>query len=233
MCRSVTGAEAELAPVGALEVLSSGEVAPWRQFRWHRGQAHYSGLYWSATTGDHVAYESRLELARLLLADFAPQVGWIVAQPFVVEATMAGKLRRHVPDFVLIEGSRTVTVVNVKPADRIGDPKVTATFEWATQAFESRGWRHEVWTGAPEVLLANVRFLAGYRRRDRLDGGLVDAVMAVADDGGTIGDVECRCQSIGPPDLVRPALLHLLWSGRLRTDLSAVLSDRSALEAAG
>jgi hypothetical protein len=90
-----------------------------------------------------------------------------------------------------------------------------------------------VWTGAPEVLLANVRFLAGYRRRDRLDTGLIDAVMAVADDGGTIGDVEGRCQSIGPPDLVRPALLHLLWSGQLRTDLATVLSDRSALEAAG
>jgi hypothetical protein len=29
-----------------------------------------SGVYWSATTGGHVIYESRLELARLLLADF-------------------------------------------------------------------------------------------------------------------------------------------------------------------
>ena len=229
----MTGAEAELAPVGALKVLSSGEVAPWRQFRWHRGQAHYSGLYWSATTGDHVAYESRLELARLLLADFAPRVGWIVAQPFLVEALVGGKLRRHVPDFVLIEGSGAITVVNVKPADRLGDPKVAATFEWATQAFESRGWGHEVWSGAPEVLLANVRFLAGYRRRDRLDTGVLNAVMAVADDGGTIGDVEGRCHGTGPPAVVRPALLHLLWSSRLRTDLSTVLSDRSVLEAAG
>ena len=93
--RSLTGIEAELAPVGALEVLRSGELAPWRQFRWHRGQAHYSGLYWSATTGGHVAYESRLELARMLLADFAPQVGWIVAQPFLVEAVVAGQPRRR------------------------------------------------------------------------------------------------------------------------------------------
>ena len=30
-----------------------------------QGQKHYSGLYWSATTRTHVAYESRLELARL------------------------------------------------------------------------------------------------------------------------------------------------------------------------
>lgn len=96
--RSLAGIESELAPAGAVEILRSGEVAPWRQFRWHRGQAHYSGLYWSATTGGHVAYESRLELARMLLADFAPQVRWIVAQPFLVEAVVAGQSRRHVPD---------------------------------------------------------------------------------------------------------------------------------------
>lgn len=233
MWRSVTGAEAELAPVGALEVLSSGEVAPWRQFRWHHGQAHYSGWYWSATTGDHVVYESRLELARLLLADFSPRVGWIVAQPFLVEADSVGQQRRHVPDFVLIEGSGAITVVNVKPADRLSDPKVAATFKWVTEAFAFRGWRHEVWTGAPAALLANVQFLAGYRRFDRLDAGVVDAVMALAGDGDTIGEVEGRCVAIGPIETVRPAVLHLLWSGRLRTDLTTVLSDRSLLERAG
>jgi hypothetical protein len=41
-------------------VLARGR--PWRVFRWHRGQAHYSGWYWSATMGRHVVYESRLEL---------------------------------------------------------------------------------------------------------------------------------------------------------------------------
>lgn len=48
------------------------EAVPWRTFRWHRDQKHYSGFYWSATMRDHVIYESRLELARLLLADFDP-----------------------------------------------------------------------------------------------------------------------------------------------------------------
>ncbi|MDT3446461.1 hypothetical protein [Pseudofrankia sp. BMG5.37] len=44
-------------------------VLPWRTFRWRGGQAHYSGLYWSAVMGGHVGYESRLELAWLLMAD--------------------------------------------------------------------------------------------------------------------------------------------------------------------
>ena len=52
-------------------LLSSAE--PWRTFRSYRGQRHYSGSYYSMTDGRHVIYESRLELARALLADFSPK----------------------------------------------------------------------------------------------------------------------------------------------------------------
>jgi hypothetical protein len=69
-----------------LRQVTSGRVvsgAPWRTARSTRGQVHYPGFYWSATTGAHVSYESRLELARLLLADFDPDVTAIAAQPFL------------------------------------------------------------------------------------------------------------------------------------------------------
>lgn len=89
---------------------------PWRLFRWHHGQAHYSGWYWSATMGKHVVYESRLELARLLLADFDPRVVSIAAQPFHVTERLEGRTRRHVPDYLLLGKDGVVTVVNVKPA---------------------------------------------------------------------------------------------------------------------
>lgn len=46
----------------------------------YTGRAHYSGSYASAATGGHVVYESRLEPARLLLADFDPAVQRIFAQ---------------------------------------------------------------------------------------------------------------------------------------------------------
>jgi hypothetical protein len=103
-------------------VLAAGR--PWRVFRWHRGQAHYSGWYWSATMGRHVVYESRLELARLLLADFDRQVAAIAAQPFLVTAPAEdGRARRHVPDFLLVDRSGLVTVVNVKPTPAAGRPE--------------------------------------------------------------------------------------------------------------
>jgi hypothetical protein len=58
-------------------LLSSAE--PYRIFRSYRGQRHYSGSYYSMTDGRHVIYESRLELARALLADFSPEVHRICA----------------------------------------------------------------------------------------------------------------------------------------------------------
>lgn len=48
-----------------VESAQLSNTVPWRTFRWYKGQRHYSGLYWSATTRDHVVYESRLELSRL------------------------------------------------------------------------------------------------------------------------------------------------------------------------
>ena len=150
-----------LRQVTASEIVTA---APWRTTRSARGQAHYPGYYWSATVGSHVIYESRLELARLLLADFSPDVTAIAAQPFLLRAHVSGRVRRHVPDFLLLHANRTVQVVNVKPA-RLADPVVADALAWPGRLFEARGWGHEVWTGADPVLLANVRFLAGYRRR--------------------------------------------------------------------
>ena len=85
-------------------------AAPWRTFRWHRGQKHYSGTYWSSTIGNHIIYESRLELARLLFADFDTSVQNIVAQPFLLRASVDRKLRKHVPDFLLVTNTGPVVV---------------------------------------------------------------------------------------------------------------------------
>jgi hypothetical protein len=76
-------------------------ACPWRTFRSYHGQPFYSGMYWSATMGAPVVYESRLELARLLLADFDRAVVTIVAQPFQLSARIDGRIRRHVSDLLL------------------------------------------------------------------------------------------------------------------------------------
>ncbi|MFI6723034.1 TnsA-like heteromeric transposase endonuclease subunit [Streptomyces sp. R-74717] len=146
------------APVDLLQ-----SACPWRTFRWYKGQKHYSGTCWSATMRDHVIYESRLELSRLLFADFDPSVRGIVAQPFLLKTVLEGKVRRHIPDHLLLTG-RVPVVFDVKPLHRLAKPEVAFTFDWTRRAVESRGWKYEVWSEPPAVEPGNIRFLAGYRR---------------------------------------------------------------------
>ena len=206
-------------------------AVPWRTFRWHRGQRHYSGWWWSSTAGGHVIYESRLELARLILADFDPAVRVILAQPFQLEAVIGGRVRRHVPDFLLLDDTDTAQIVNVKPAERVKRPKVAEALAWAHGLLDQRGWRTEIWSGADGTVMANVRFLAGFRRVECLDQQAIAAVAAEA-TGATIGELETRLSVRWPWLVVRPAILHLLWVAALRTDLSAPLSRDSLVEVA-
>jgi hypothetical protein len=214
--------------LASAELLAAGQ--PWRVFRWRQGQAHYSGWYWSATTGGHVVYESRLELARLLLADFDPHVAMIAAQPFLVTAPSGSRMRRHVPDFLVIGRDGGVCVVNVKPAGQLEVPKVAEALAWAGEVFAARGWQHEIWSAAAPALLANVRFLAGYRFANRVDAALADAITRQAPPVATIGELE-QCWP-GRAGDARAAVLHLVWRGVFRTDLLVPLSAATRLERA-
>ena len=105
---------AEDEPWTAVDSAKLSNTVPWRTFRWYRGQRHYSGMYWSATMRDHVIYESRLELSRLIFADFDRAVHRILAQPFLLKAKAGGKIRKHIPDYFLVTDNGPV-VVDVKP----------------------------------------------------------------------------------------------------------------------
>lgn len=208
-----------------LDVLRNAE--PCRTFRWHKGQKHYSGTYWSATVCDYVIYESRLELGRLLFADFDPKVRHIVAQPFLLKAEVQGKLRRHIPDYLLLTDSGPV-VVDVKPRHRLERPQIAFTFAWTRQAVESRGWQYEVWSDPDPCELENVRFLAGYRRSWLFDPVLLDSLRSVELHGRPLGEA-FRLRPEHPRPLVKAAVLHLLWSGHVTTDLDRPLSAMHVL----
>lgn len=203
------------------------DVLPWRTFRWHYGQRHYSGSYWASTTSSHVIYESRLELARLLLADFTKSVKHIVAQPFMMRAQRGGTVRRHIPDYLLLTDDGPV-VVDVKPARLLDDPEVRETFDWVRAVVESLGWSFEVASEQPQVLADNIRFLAGFRRQDRIPESPLDDLRTQNLDGASVGEALHATQSADPS--ARAALFHLLWNQELHTDLSVVLSSKSVLQ---
>ena len=199
-------------------------AVPWRAIRSHHGQHHLPGLYWSATTARHVVYESRLELARLLVADFDRDIVGIAAQPFLVREAD----RRHVPDFLLRRADGSVLIVNVKPADRLEDTRVAESLAWAGRVFAERGWEHEVWSGADAQVLANVRFLAGYRRAALVEP--TTGVEGILRTGAvlTIAGAEAALRDAGVAE-PRAVVLHLLWRGRLRVDLERPLVGESEL----
>jgi hypothetical protein len=216
-------------PVDQLRLEHFTDSTPWRRPRSRRGQPHLPGCYWAATVAEHVVYESRLELERLLLADFDSAVSWIFAQPCLLTGVVAGAERRHVPDFLLASAEGAVTVVNVKPAVRLLVPKVAQALAWPGAVFEAHGWGYEVWSGAPRALVENVRFLAAYRRPGLLDETQLENALAEVVDGEPLGAAVQRLAGGGPAWQMRPVLLALLWRHRLVTDLSRPLSAASVL----
>ncbi|GGN25824.1 hypothetical protein [Streptomyces fuscichromogenes] len=68
-------------PLGYAAEVAFEEVAPVRGFPSYRGQRHFPGLYWSATTGRHVGFESWLERDHAILMDFDPQVVGFASHP--------------------------------------------------------------------------------------------------------------------------------------------------------
>lgn len=228
--RSADDGEIVHVPPWMLTPSLMADTQPFRKFRSYKGQRHYSGTYWSATEFGHVIYESRLELSRLLIADFDPTVDRIYAQPLMIRARIYERARRHVPDYLLIRGAE-LTFVAVKPRDRLDEPKVAETLAWVGEVVESCGWGFEVASEPEQPFFDNVRFLAGYRRKQTISAEALAQLRAVTLPGMTFGEAVRRARA--PEPLVRAALLHLLWTQEVSTDLSLVLSDKAFLTSGG
>jgi hypothetical protein len=92
---------------------------PVRRFTARKGQRHLSGLWWSATTGGHVGFESWLERDHVMLLDFDAAVVGIASQPFWLRwCDGAGKEVLHVPDFFARRADGSAVVTDCRPAER-------------------------------------------------------------------------------------------------------------------
>lgn len=212
----------------ALEALL--RASPWRTFRSYSGQLHYPGTYWSSTQRGHVIYESRLELANLLLADYDRGVREISAQPFLLRVAVDGRVRSHTPDY-LHSSDEGPIVVDVVRRERMSNPKIRFLCAWTRRVIEAMGWTYRVAHEPDPVRLANVRFLAGYRRDWLMNQDILTALRAQPGSfaGSTIVEVE-RALAEFPKHLVRPALLNLLWRHEYEVDINGPLRPSSVLE---
>jgi hypothetical protein len=200
-------------------------TAPVRSFPSYRGQRSFPGFYFAACMGRLVGFESWLERDEAMAMDFDPCVTAFAAQPFRLEWTDSSRRRSHVPDFFARRDDGSGEVVDCRPENRI-KPADRDVFDATAGFCDAVGWGFRLVHGHEPVWLGNVRWLAGYRM-SRCCRRPWDALLLAqfAEPGALIAGA----RAVGDPIAVLPTLYHLLWIGRLHTDLSVRLDALSVV----
>lgn len=211
---------------------SAGEVAfedgaPVREFPSYRRQRYFPGMWWSATTGRHVGYESWLERDHAMMLDFDREVVGLSSQPFTLTwRDRDGKASSHTPDYFARLAGGAAVVVDVRPAARVKPADAVKFQVTAAVCAAVEGWSFRLVHELDPVLVANVTWLSGYRhpRHDHPQlGGLLREVFT----GGEM--LLAGAQKAGDPIRCLPVLFHLLWRGDLSADVSVPMHDATVV----
>jgi hypothetical protein len=192
-----------------------------------RGQRGFPGWYWASTSGGLVGFESWVARDHLVALDFDASVVGLVSQPFWLCWTGAGgQQRRHVPDFLVRRADGAVMVLDSRSAELIGE-RDRETFAVTGRACAAVGWRYAVWDRLDGVVVANQRWLAGYRHPRCFDEHIAARLLEVFNRPRALMD---GAEAVGDPLGTLPVLYHLLWKQLLVADLAVVLSHRTMVK---
>lgn len=201
------------------------DVAPVRSFPSFRGQRNNTGWWWCGTNRRHVGFESWLERDHVIRLDFAAEVVGLASQPFWLTWDDGRRGRRHAPDYFARLADGTGLVIDCRPAGRI-KPADAAAFAATERACAEIGWRYELAHEPDPVRMANLRWLAGYRR-DRCRR--VDIAAAALERAVVPHRLLDLAQVLGDPLATLPVIFHLLWCSELETNLSLPLHENSVV----
>jgi hypothetical protein len=201
------------------------DCSPVRSVRTFKGQRNFDGLWWLATTGRHVGFESWLEREHLMLLDLDPDVVGVSSQPFWLRWRSDGRARKHAPDFFARCADGSGLVVDVRPDERISARDAEA-FSITARVCARVGWRYRRVGGVDPVLAANARWLAGYRHPRCLRPAHAEALLGAFTVARSFAE---GVALVGDPIAVNPVAFHLLWTGQLLTDLRQRLSGDSVI----
>jgi hypothetical protein len=205
------------------------DYPPVRRIPHYPGSRHTPGEYWSATTGSLIAYESHLESKWMMLLDFDPVVVAFCGQPFAFDGVDADGVFTHTPDLFVRRGDGGGLLLDVKNPDEITKPDVARQARRTAVACERIGWQYRM-VGEPELQpMANIAWLAGFRRPLHAGTDLVAPLLALAARPVSLAEM-LSFQPI--PELARPVVFHLLWHGWLTCDLNQPLRETTMLQAA-
>jgi hypothetical protein len=194
----------------------------------YQRQWHMPGRWFSTTAGRFLEYESLLERDWMLLMDFDREVEWICEQPLRLLYVKDEQPASHVPD-LMVWRAGTPELCDVKSEERLEDPRFLAQVEATGLACAEAGVGYRVLSDPDPQLLVNVRWLAGFReRRSDPDGERSRILSALAAGSFTVGELVSGARE---PMLARPVLMHLLWTGDARADLSGPVDDETIVRA--
>lgn len=193
------------------------DADPVRGFGWAKGQKHFPGWWWSATSGRHVGYESWLERDHAMLLDFDREIVAFASQPFWLHWPGRTRWRRHAPDFFARRRDGSAVVVDVRADERIEAADAEA-FEITERACAQVGWSFRRVGVVDPVLAANLRWLSRYRHPRY--GAQVDVAQALLGTFVEPAALFAGAEKVGDRIAVLPVLFHLLWRQRLLTDLA-------------
>jgi hypothetical protein len=206
------------------------DTLPVRSFPSYRGQRSNSGLWWFATTGAHVGFESWFERDHLMLLDFDADVVGAASQPFWIRWWRQGSARRHAPDYFARRCDGSVIVFDCRPRGRI-KARDQEAFDATAAACRLVGWDYEVVDGLDPIIVANVRWLSGYRHPRYHGIAMATKVLDVLGSGPS-GVLE-TAKAVGDPLVVLPVVYHLMWRQVLVADLAVPMNATSQVAIGG
>ncbi|MEU7592635.1 TnsA-like heteromeric transposase endonuclease subunit [Streptomyces sp. NPDC039022] len=200
-----------------LDPVASFPVVPGR--RWG------PGLWWSATTGRHVACSSNAMRAQLMVLDRDPQVIGLSGRPVrLLWRNSRGQVRSWVPQLFVRNADGSALLADCPSHPQAGGERAQQAATAMTAACAQVGFAYRRLQRLDDTLAANVRWLAGYRHpRNRGRPGLMTAVCEVFTRPRPLIE---GVEAAGDPIEVLPVVFHALWHGRLRVPLDAPLHER-------
>lgn len=198
-------------------------LVPVRRTHSSERSRHVPVAAFSMTTGGHIELESGLEHDLLRRLDRLPSVYWLVPQPVELRWSEPHKFR-HVPDLLSVDTDGAVTLWDVRNPRRL-DEQFVLQSDRTKDACIAVGWKYEVFTGLGTVERLNLLWLHGYRRRPPWQAEVEANIVAVAEGrNARLGDLFALDDGTGH---ATSSVWHLIWSGTLRVDLAAKLTDRA------
>lgn len=219
-----SGEEVQRREISLVTKFERRELSLYREPGVHKTQKHIPGFFWMSQVDEMVWYESRLEMFILKQLDFSQSIEAILPQPFCLHFRDEGRRRRHIPDFLVwLSGGRRL-LVNVKPRRHVAKPNNQRSFKACALLSESLGWSYTTLSEPDPIFLANLNWLAGYRRTP---SKFVEYSIPLIEKAMQRQSIEDLLMDVGPPALVRPILFFLMWKRQLEFDTRSLLSNKS------